>query len=94
MRVQLLPDDVIFHTLGDHPRPRLRPRSTVERTIIASRLLVICATTKSRRLPMTPPERQLARGDAMRIEPAALAKAIGTLDAIDLDRGWSEACCR
>ena len=31
--------------------------------------------------------------DAMRIEPAALAKAIGALDAIDLDRGWSPACC-
>jgi hypothetical protein len=29
----------------------------------------------------------------MRIEPAALAKAIGALDEVDLDRGMALACC-
>ena len=29
----------------------------------------------------------------MRIEPAALAQALGTLDQVDLDRGWPPVSC-
>src|SRR5262245_21335269 len=43
--------------------------------------------TNPRRLPTIPTQDASSQGDAMRIEPGALAKAIGALDAIDLDRG-------
>jgi hypothetical protein len=44
-RVQLLPGGRVLDPSATTRRPRLRPRSTVDRTITASRrLLVICAT--------------------------------------------------
>jgi hypothetical protein len=45
-RVQLLPGGRVLDPSATTRRPRLRPRSTVDRTITASRrLLVICAQT-------------------------------------------------
>jgi hypothetical protein len=47
-RVQLLSGGMIFTPLATTRNPRLRPRSTVDRTVTVSRLLlVICATTES-----------------------------------------------